>query len=113
MDKPDINECFITFSNTIFDIFNRNLPYKEKTIKALDVSKPYITREISTLIREKHRLQRLYRKYPIKYGDEYRDCRNEVTKFIQEARAAYFYSKLESDFSNSQSMRSTVNDILR
>ena len=51
-------------------MFNRNFPYKEVTKKALDVSKPDITREISTLIREKHRLQRLYRKYPIKYGDE-------------------------------------------
>ena len=70
MDMPDINECFNTFSITILDIFNRNFLYKELTKKALDVSKPYISREISTLIQEKHKLQKLYRKYPIKYKVE-------------------------------------------
>ena len=90
MGIPDIKESFNTFSNTIFDMFNRNFPYKEVTKKTLDVSMPYITGETSILVRVKHRLQRLYRKYPIKYGAEDRVCRNKVTKMIREARDAYF-----------------------
>ena len=76
----DVNECYITFSNTSFDVFNRDFSYEEVTEKTLDVSMTYITREISTSTLERHRLQRLYRKYPIRYGDEYRACRNRLLK---------------------------------
>ena len=90
MDIPDIDDCFNTFSNTIIDLFDRNFPYKEVTKKALDVAKPYIRRDFSTLTQESHRLQRIYRKYPVKYGDEYRACGNKVNEKIWEARDAYF-----------------------
>ena len=45
--------------NIIF-VFNIHFPIIQKRKKKLDIERPYIANEIKTLIKEKHRLQRLY-----------------------------------------------------
>ena len=60
----------------------------------MDILKPYLTREIKALIKEKHRLQRLFNRRPLTYGNEFRRLRNQVNLVIRNAEANYFKSKL-------------------
>ena len=80
LDIADPNECYTKFSSDLYLMYDTNFPLKSIRKKELDIRKPYITREITDLIKNKHRLQRLFNRRPIKYGDEYRRIRNLVTK---------------------------------
>ena len=85
MQIYDSNNCFNTFSDVLCKLFDEDFPVKLRNEKSVDVRKPYIIRKVSTLIRKKHRLQRLFSEHPLRYGSEYRECRNLVTRNIREA----------------------------
>ena len=88
MDIPDVNECFNTISNTIFDMINRNFPCKEVAKKALVVGKPCITRKISTLIREKvSRSKAPYKKPPTTYTRTYKHSKDMTSHIKLNPRA--------------------------
>ena len=50
------------FSNKIGEFLGENCPRNKIRVKKLDISKPYITSDIKSLIKEIHKLQRLYNK---------------------------------------------------
>ena len=81
-------------------MFDEGCPNKTVKIKKLDIKKLYITSEIKKLIRDKHRLQRLYNKKPIMHGIEYRKLRNKLNKIIRNAKSNYFKSKLGNNSNN-------------
>ena len=63
----------------------------------LDKSKPCFTKEITDLIKNKHRFQIIFHRKAIKYRDKYRRILTMVEK-IRDARDAYYISKLELSF---------------
>ena len=73
---------------------------------------PNINRDIANLFKKKHRLQRLFRKHPLKYGAEYRSCRNLATKQVREARDAFNRARVEHKSGSSKDMWKAVNTIL-
>ena len=81
-----------SFSNRIELLFN-NCPVTTIRIKKLDHEKPYISHDIKLLIKEKHRLQRLFVKKLITYGREYRAIRNTVNKIIRKAKIVIINAK--------------------
>ena len=55
------------FSDKLANLLNINCPYRKFKMKKLDVNKPYIMTDIKTMIKEKHKLQKLYNRKPIIY----------------------------------------------
>ena len=55
-------EAYNMFSDKIIEFLDANCPSKKIRVKKLNISKPYITSDIKRLIKEKHKLQRLYNK---------------------------------------------------
>ena len=80
MSTKDIELLCNRFDEKIQKIYNDNYPIKINRIKRLDVIKPYIGNELNVLIKEKHRMQRLYYKWPITYGEEFKRIRNDLNK---------------------------------
>ena len=83
-------DAYNMFSDKLTDLLNINCLYRKFKIKKLDVNKPYITSDIKTMIKEKHKLQKLYNRKPITYGDRYRKMRNILNSVIRKAKADYF-----------------------
>ena len=90
------------FSDKLNNLLNINCPYRKLKIKKLDVNKPYITSDIKTIIKEKHKLQKLYNRKPITYGDRYRKMRNSLNSVIRKAKADYFRTKMRNNTHNSR-----------
>ena len=95
-ESNTVTEMYNSFSNRIELLFNSNCPVTTVRIKKLDHEKPYISHDIKLLIKEKHRLQRLFVKKPITYGREYRDIRNTVNKIIRKAKDSYYRCKIKN-----------------
>ena len=95
-ESNTVTEMYNSFSNRIELLFNSNCPVTTVRIKKLDHEKPYISHDIKLLIKEKHRLQRLFVKKPITYGREYRDIRNTVNKSIRKAKDSYYRCKIKN-----------------
>jgi len=109
------NDPNIVYDNfiTIFSAgYDKYFPVKSKSIKPKSHDKPYITPAIKALITEKNRLQRLYAKRPITYGDQFRRARNHLTKVIRSARSKYYTEKLKANSNNCRNTWKIINSIL-
>ena len=84
---------------------------KSVKIKKLDIYKPYINNNIKLLIKEKHRLQRLFNKKPLTYGNQYRAARNHLNAVIRTAKSKYFQSKINNTTNCGESWK-VVNKLL-
>ena len=82
--------AFNEFSAILKRIFDQSCPFKIMKIKKLDLCKPYITRNIKELIKEKHKMQRLYNKFPMTYDKQYKQLRDRVNSQIRAAKANCF-----------------------
>ena len=55
----NLYEAFNNFSQNVERVFSSSSTVETKIVKKLDVTKPYVTFEIKTLLKEKHKIQRL------------------------------------------------------
>ena len=108
----NVEEAYKEFNDNLKLMFDESCPNKTIKIKKLDIKKPYITSEIKRLIRDKHRLQRLYNKKPITHGIEYRKLRNKLNKIIRNAKSNYFKSKLENNTNNMKQSWGVISNLL-
>ena len=106
-----VNEVYATFIDQFKKLYDESCPVKAVRVKKLDILKPYITREIKALIKEKHRLQRLFNRRPLTYGNEFRRLRNQVNLVIRNAKANYFKSKLSNNTRNAKETWNVVNAV--
>ena len=105
-------DAYNMFSDKLTDLLNINCPYRKFKIKKLDVNKSYITSDIKTMIKEKHKLQKLYNRKPITYGDRYRKMRNSLNSVIRKAKADYFRTKIRNNTHNSRETWRVINSLL-
>ena len=94
--SPSVDEMYETFSNIISEAYDYAYPLTEVRRKKVDLIKPYINADVKNLIKEKHRVQRLFRLYPYTYSGQYKRIRNKVNKAVAKAKRNYFSSKLNS-----------------
>ena len=106
-----VNEVYDTFIDQFKKLYDESCSVKAVRVKKLDLLKPYITREIIALIKEKHRLQRLFNRRPLTYGNEFRKVRNQVNLVIRNAKANYFKSKLSNNTRNAKETWNVVNAV--
>ena len=78
-----------TFSNIISEAYDSDYPITEVEKKKVDLIKPYMKANIENLIKEKHRVQRLYRLYPYTYGEQYKSIWIKVNKVMEKAKINY------------------------
>ena len=95
-ESNTVTEMYNSFSNRIELLFNSNYPVTTVRIKKLYHEKSYISHDIKLLIKEKHRLQRLFVKKPITYDREFRAIRNTVNKIIRKAKDSYYRCKIKN-----------------
>ena len=88
-----VEEAYNTFIGKLKELYDHNCPLITVNVKKLDISKPYINSNIKLLIKEKHRLQRLFNMKPLTYGNQYRAARNHLNTVIRTAKSKYFQSK--------------------
>ena len=107
-DSRNFNEALVIFQNQLKESFDNSFPLLTKNIKHKHLSKPYITNEIKSLIKERNKLQRKFLKWPITYGKQYRKLRNRISQMIQNEKGKYYKAKLlksKSDVKKSRSRR--------
>ena len=100
------------FSESLFRIYDDCIPVRNITAKRLDVTKPYINDNIKAALKLKHKLQKLFNKRPISYGDQYRAARNKVNSLIKAAKANYFKDKLKQTEGDAKGTWEVINTLM-
>ena len=67
---------------------------------------------IKQSIKERNRLQKLYAKWPITYGNVFKAYRNKLTSIIRAAKEKYHNDKLKEHAGNPKKMWATINTLL-
>ena len=73
---------------------------------------PHVTPALKNSIREKHRLERLAKKWPLTYREVYRKYRNRLTSVLRTAKNNYYKNKFNDNQGNPKRQWSTINAIL-
>lgn len=108
----NVDDMYSSFCSKLIDLYNECFPLLEKRKKKLDIEKPYITSEIRGLIKEKHRISKLFHKWPISYAEQYRRARNNVTNAVKAAKKNYYLNNLNMNERDAYKMWGTINEML-
>ena len=91
-------ESFNIFYTSYLKLFEKHFPIQEvKQNLKKDIS-PHITPALKVSIKEKKRLERLARKWPLTYRETYKKYRNKLTSLLRTAKNIYY----KQQFSNNQ-----------
>ena len=112
LSETNVNILYSSFYDIMCQIFDECFPICQRKVRPIDNQKPYVDDYIKGLIKEKHRILKLYNRNPITYGDEYRYIRNKVNNAIQSAKRNYYKTNLAQNDRNPQKMWKTINEIL-
>ena len=108
----DVETLYASFEHELREAYESSFPMKTIKRKRLDVEKPYLDATIRSMIRDKHKLYRKYRKNPVTYGDSYRSLRNRLNSAIRSAKTKHFKNKFTKCAGNSQKTWSVLHEIL-
>ena len=97
----EVDLLYDKFNTLITDAFCEAYPIVTARRKKVDEAKPYINNELKRLILQKNKLYKKYRKYPITYGEAYRQLRNQVTTQVRLARTNYYRQRMVLSSNNS------------
>lgn len=100
------------FHEAILSMFHKHFPIKQfKSNKRHELS-PYVTSALRNSIKERNRLERLAKKWPLTYREYYRKYRNTLTSTLRDARNKYYQDRLKSSQGNPKSHWKCINTIL-
>lgn len=106
------NRAFDAFYEKFYELFQNHFPItKCRLNKKVEIS-PYITFGLKKSIKEKNRLERLAKKWPITFGNIYRKYRNKLTSTLRAAKDLYYKKQLNENQGNPRKQWNTVNSIL-
>ena len=92
--QNDINKSFDNYMSGFSYLYDKHFPVKTFTYKEKHHNKPYITAGIRKSIKHRNKLQKLYAKWPLTYGTQFKRYRNTLTATIKAAKDNYYKSKL-------------------
>ena len=107
-----VQNLYDNFSAKISNAYNHVFPVIEVKKKLLDISKPYINSELKKLVREKHKLKKLFDKYPYTYGTSYKEIRNKVSRLLKKSKQSYFSDKFDANKQNPKKSFGVINEAL-
>lgn len=106
------NDAFDKFFNLFNELYRVHFPVKKCVINKKCEISPYITPALKNSIKERNRLERLAKKWPITYGETYKKYRNQLTSTLRNAKNAYFKNKLNSNQGNPHKQWKLLNPLL-
>ena len=106
------NVAYNNFILIFKSLFEKNFPLITKQINLKNSDKPYITPHIKSLIKEKNRLQNLYAKWPITYGNIFRQSRNKLNEIIRIAKNQYYKNELINSVGDPRRTWKVINNVM-
>lgn len=106
------NEAYELFYTIFYNNFQKHFPIKKFRFNRKTEISPYITPALKNSINEKHRLERLSKKWPLTYEQTFKKYRNKLTSILRSAKNLYFKSKLSDNQGNPKSQWKTINSLL-
>ena len=106
------NESCNIFYNMFENLYQKHFPPKQIRISTKDDISPYITPALKNSIRERNRLERLAKKWPLTFGTTYRKYRNKLTALLRMTKNKYYKDQLKLNQGNAKSHWKTINSIL-
>ena len=79
-DSATVKDMYNNFSVKLCNVYSDVYPCIEIRLRKIDSLKPYINADLRSLITGKHRVQRLYRRFPYTYCIQYKRLKNKVNK---------------------------------
>ena len=102
-------ECFVRKFLTLYD---KHFPKRQFNVRYNSRDTSYLTAAIRESLREKRRLHRLAKKYPITYHEQYIQYRNTCNETVRAARNKHFQDKLQASSGNSRSLWKEINHVM-
>ena len=106
------NASYNTFFNYFNFLYQKHFLVKQVPINRKYELKPYITTALKNSIREKHRLERLSKKWPITVRDTYKIYRNKLTTLLRIPKNNYHKENLKQTQGNPKAHWNSINHIL-
>ena len=107
-----VDEAYDSFLDRLTCFYEKNFPIVTRKVKYLDLAKPYITGDIKLMIKKKHKLQKLFNRWPLRYEREFKILRSEVSSTIRSAKAKYYRNRLNESVGNPRETWQTINSLL-
>ena len=108
----DSNKSFNLFYDNFCNLFHEYFPLKHIKISTKTLNNHYITSGLRNSIKEKHRIERLAKKYPLTYREYYRKYRNNLTSLLKTAKSNYYKDQLAKGQGDPKAQWKTINSIL-
>lgn len=83
------------FFNKFNHLFQKNFPERKIRVNPKHDYSPYVTPALRNSIKERNRLERLARKWPLTYGEMYRKFRNKLTSTLRAAKNKFYKDNLK------------------
>ena len=111
LDRLDINQSVASFISTLNILYQQNFPLKTKYVTNKKVLNPWITEDISKLIKYKSEYYNLM-KMNLITKEENRIFKNKVNSIVRKAKNLYYKNKFNSCQSDLKKTWCLINDIL-
>ena len=108
----DVNEEYDSYIRKFYTHYEENFPLREIKVKKNHMGKPFITTGITKSIKHRNRLQKLYAKWPITYGNIFKKYRNMLTKIIRSAKENYCKSELKQHAGDKKKTWNILNSMM-
>lgn len=110
--KFNVEVDYDNYISKFSQLYMKHFPTIDIQIKDKFTTKPYITPAIRNSIKQRHKLQKLFAKWPLTYGEEFKRYRNTLTNVIRTAKQNYYKTKLTENSSNSSKTWDIINTLM-
>ena len=110
--SADANEAYTIFIDKFKSLFEKHFPVKRIRMTTKTRDEAYLTPAMKDSLREKRRLHRLAKKYPLTYYDTYLRHRDTCNNAIKVAREQYYQEKMQASASNTRSLWREINKVM-
>ena len=106
------NEAYNRFLNIFQGLYDKHFPQQKVRVKCNSRDDAYLTPALKESLREKRRLHRLAKKYPITYYDQYIRYRDTCNNLVKTARNNYYQEKLIATAGDTRSLWRELNKVM-
>ena len=111
MSTEEVDPAYELFFNKLMQCYDQCFLFKDIKCKPQKRC-PWMTPAIKDSLREKRRLHRLAKKWPLTYKEQYLNHRDHCNQLIKNASNEFYLNELESNRGNIKQTWKTINTIL-
>ena len=108
----DSENVYEKFYEIIHGIYDECFPLSQRKITPKDSKNPFFNDYLRGLVKEKHRILKLFNRNPITFGTMYRAIRNKVNNAVRDAKRNYYLFNLIQSERNPKKTWEVLNEIL-